>query len=213
MASQGFAAAALRDRVYASGLVIALLLDRLAPGWAKKLVTDPGASLDGMLQAQAGNPSAECDISAARRRAENERAARDITALHASRIAELEEFSDSTGWRVIIESVAPLWPQGFDPLNVEVLAPGAVVHRRFVKLGNDAATVEVLNAKALTHAAGPHPLFNGASRIIVRIAAAPQVNVDGARTTISAPGLQATLQHASTTQDGNTLIVRTTNDQ
>ena len=58
----------------------------------------------------------------------------------------------------------PLWPQSFDPLNVERVQ-GGFLHKRFLRLGNDSGHLEVMDAgetdiEALTIGVGSHPLFN-----------------------------------------------------
>ncbi len=45
-------------------------------------------------------------------------------------------FLGRPGWKLEIASAQPLWPQGFDPLNVTLVARGEILHRRWVKLGN-----------------------------------------------------------------------------
>ena len=206
MPAAGFAPAALRDRVYASGLAFALLLDRLSPAWKNQLEADDVQALDRILSETVGSTTG-CDVSADVRHAEAQRAATDIAALRERRTAELRMLEEGTGWRVVVESAAPLWPQGFDPLNVEVLAPGAVVHRRYVKLGNEAGSMEVLDATALTRAAGDHPLFNGVRRATVLLSAAPSIDVSGDMTTIRTPGLEATFRNASITRNDRTFTV------
>ena len=206
MPDSGFAPAALRDRVYASGLALALLLDRLVPGWKHQLEADDAQMLDVVL-GTAADTGAGCDIPDDVRRTEARRAATDIDALRRRRAAELGEFEGANSWRMVVESAEPLWPQGFDPLNVEVLAPGAVVHRRYVKLGNDSGSMEVLGARALTRAMGDHPLFNGVRSVAVLLGAAPAIDVNGDTITIRAQGLDATFRNASITQEDRTFTI------
>ena len=66
---------------------------------------------------------------------------------------------------VVTAGAEPLWPQGFDPLNVRVVSPSEVLHTRFVRLGNRSGSIEVVGDSALTVAAGAHPLFNGVRSI------------------------------------------------
>jgi hypothetical protein len=103
----------------------------------------------------------------------------------------------------------PLFPQGFDPLNVQVVAPGEVLHTRYVKLGDDASVVEVMGRATLTEAAGAHPLFNGVrSLTITGLEDEPAIETAGAATTIQADGITATLNGASVEQRGRRITVR-----
>ena len=44
----------------------------------------------------------------------------------------------------------PLWPRGFDPLNLQVLADGSLLHTRFLQFGNRTVRGEVLGSTCRT---------------------------------------------------------------
>jgi hypothetical protein len=105
----------------------------------------------------------------------------------------------------------PLWPQGFDPLNVEHIA-GGMLHTRYLKLGGDAGSVEVLDEagvdiEAVTVAAGSHPLFNGVRELTVVGFQAPELRDSAGVATINARGLKLSLRGAVVRQVGQTLEV------
>lgn len=59
----------------------------------------------------------------------------------------------------------PLWPQGFDPLNLQVLADGSLLHTRFLQFGNRMVRGGVLGSTCRTWGAGPHPFASGLRQI------------------------------------------------
>jgi hypothetical protein len=121
------------------------------------------------------------------------------------------DFLARPGWRLelVAPEGSPLFPQGFDPLNVERVGAREVLHTRYLKLGNGEGTLELINRPALTEGAGEHPLFNGVRRLIVTgLASEPAVSEAGGRTTVTAENLKAEFGGAEITRSGQTLIVR-----
>lgn len=207
-----FEAAAIRDRGYETGTALGRLLDRLAPGWQNRLEAGDTTSLDEMLAAAlaAATAHALCEPRAEQFAAIRKQAADDAAAVRTARAARKQAFLNAKGWRLVIEAdAAPLFPHGFDPLNVLVVEPGEVLHTRWLKLGNGRDGIEVLGRNALTEAAGDHPLFNGAKRLVVTgLAVQPTVTETADTVRIVADGVTAVLPGAATTTTGRTLTVR-----
>jgi hypothetical protein len=202
-----YAATQLRDRFYTIGPAIAFLLDRVRPGWVNELEQADTLSLDGMLTEALGRMSArvDCAVPEADARAMAAAAERDAAAVVAARTADRAAFDTLPGWKLVISvaPASPLWPQGFDPLNVTTVA-GGVRHDRMLKLGNDSISVAMIDEAgadltALTEGAGAHPLFNGVKRVVVAGLGKPAVTNDGGATKVSAPGLAATIRGATVT--------------
>ena len=106
----------------------------------------------------------------------------------------------------------PLWPQGFDPLNVERV-DGGLLHTRFLKLGNDDGALQVIDegnadVEAFTEGVGPHPLFNGVRRLTVAGLAKPEVATEGGQVTIQGSGFMATFKNAIAQVNGSEIVVR-----
>jgi hypothetical protein len=106
----------------------------------------------------------------------------------------------------------PLWPQGFDPLNVERV-DGGLLHTRFCSLGNDSGKLEAIDDQgadlvSLTEGVGPHPLFHGARRVVVAGLAKPEVVAHEGRTTLRAPGLTAEFTHATVRETAHQVLVQ-----
>jgi hypothetical protein len=198
---------AVRLRAYASGNAIGRLLDRLDPAWKPALEANDDTSLDALLRrAVAGMRPAE--FSAAEESGARARAAADVKAMAARRATLRREFLETPGWTLVLETADPVFPQGFDPWNLERVSPSEVLHMRWLKLGNAAGSVEILDRKCLTEGSGKHPLFEGVRRATVTgLAAEPRVEEIPGRVKISADGLTLEFRGARVTRSGQTLTV------
>jgi hypothetical protein len=182
IAEQDVAPDQVRQRAYEVGAAMAELLDRLAPAWRARLEEAPASdrlTLDGLLSRAVAGPrgetGAECSFTAAERGSFATWAGAEVRALAARRERTRAAFLDQPGWRVVIEAGAsPLFPQRFDPLNVARVSPTEILHSRFVRLGNEAGSVEVLQRASLSEGrAGQHPLFGGVRRLTLAGLATP----------------------------------------
>lgn len=153
---------------------------------------------------------AGCDFTPAELERARAAADKDVAALRSRREDARRSFLDRGGWTLVVDaSDTPLFPQGFDPLNVQVVAPGEVLHARYVKVGNESNVVEVIGVAALTEAAGPHPLFNGVrSLTITGLEEEPQIETTAGVATLAAPGISATLPGATAERHGRTITLR-----
>lgn len=206
-----FAAGDVRSRSYAVGHAFGVLLDRFAAGWESDLESGQEKTLDGLL-AQAlsarggGRP---CRFSGRETALALDGAKRSVELTRLTRAAVRDDFFGRAGWRlVVVADAEPLTPQGFDPLNVERLGPGEILHIRWLKLGNAAGSLEVLNARAVTESAGKHPLFDGVRRVTVTgLEAEPEVRESAAGITLEAPGVTGEFGGARWERKGRTITV------
>jgi hypothetical protein len=198
----------IRQRTYASGLSLALLLDRLSPTWKSRLSSESGQHLDGLLGAALGEgprcapPSPQPDaLELARERV--------VQAL-AQRRQQLAAFEAQAGTRVVVEVAAGelLWPEGFDPLNVTPLDAQRLLHRRFLRLGNGSTRIEILELAALTEGNGTHPLFNGVRQLNVVTRTPPKLLEAQGELTLDGPGLALRARGASWKRAGDELRIR-----
>jgi hypothetical protein len=206
-----FPAEAVRQRFYASGPALARLLDRLLPAWRERLERSDSTFLDALLDsALVADSGAACALKPEDRLAIARTAATDVAALRARRSEQERAFLAQPGWRIVVLAAAgPLWPQGFDPLNVQPLDGGEVLHTRFVRLGNDAGNIEVLGHATLTAPAGAHPLFNGVRTLtITGLGAEPAVRDSAGAIRLEADGIHAAFRGASVSRSGQVVEVR-----
>jgi hypothetical protein len=209
-----FPPAKVRDRTYVSGPALAFLLDRLRPGWQAALEADDKQYLDRMLESALGQKPAPCALAADEIERIEKTAKADVAAVIAARGERRNAFDARPGWRVAVEAAPgkPLWPQGFDPLNVERVE-GGILHTRFVRLGNDAGDLEAIDEagadlEAITEGVGPHPLFNGVRRITIAGLAKPVTTTELGKVTVRAPGFTAQFKNAGLEVKGTEVLVR-----
>jgi hypothetical protein len=183
---------------------MATLLDRFAPGWDAAI---DSSSLDEMLLERIGRGKAST-FDARETETARAKASDEVDRLLADRERKDREYRAAPGWSLeFVAGKEPLWPQGFDPLNVAVLAKGEVLHTRWIKLGNGSGALEVLGRPALTEAAGEHPLFQGVRRLLVTGIAEPSITEHGDSLVIRAEGVSAAIR-GSVDLTGTKAVVR-----
>ncbi len=159
-----FAPEAVRQRCYGTGAALALLLER-GGGWQGAFM-DSELSLDELLSGRLAGWMPETTspelIAAA-----HVDAALDAEQVQSGRLQAMQDVLTRPGPRLSLESTAPIWPQGFDPLNISDLGGGHVLHRRYLKFGNAQVSGEALGQAVLTQAAGAHPLEHGFSVVLL----------------------------------------------
>ncbi len=207
----GFPVEAIRRRAYATGVAWALLLDRFCPGWCEGFAEDDSRHLDSDLEEalKRVERSIRCTFTTADSTAVREAARKDVEELRAARALLERSMMSAPGWRLVVEAdpAAPLWPRGFDPMNVRRLDTG-LLHTRFLRLGNDVGTFEVMGDTALTEAVGPHPIFNGIRRVtIVGLATEPEVVVQADTAQIVLPTLKASFRGATVEKTGRQITI------
>jgi hypothetical protein len=207
LTGQDFPLELIRQRGYATGQALAVLLDRFSPDWQKTIADTP---LDELLTRSISKTGCQIGIPPAAQEKLRKEAAREIQELFTARTQRKQSFLAAPGWRIeIIAGKEPLWPQGFDPWNVQNLGNNDILHTRWAKLGNAAGAIEALDHPSLTEGVGPHPLFNGAKRyLITGLAAPPSINEKDGKITIDSPGAKGTFTGASVTTIGQTVVVR-----
>lgn len=207
-----FAASDVRSRSYAVGHAFGILLDRFAAGWESDLESGGEKTLDGLLaQALAARGAGRsCRFSGRETALALEGARRSVELTRLTRAAIRDDFFGRAGWKLVVVSDAePLSPQGFDPLNVERLGPGEILHARWLKLGNAAGSLEVLNARAVTESAGKHPLFEGVRRVTVTgLKEEPEVRASATGVAFSGAGVAGEFRAARWERKGRTITVQ-----
>jgi len=208
--AEGYAADQIRQEAYGIGSALAALLDRFDPTWKQTLESGSAASLDELLAVALPFPdTAGCRFTPEENARALARAAAEADRLVAGRKERRAAFFARPGLRLVIDAgPQPLGPQGFDPMNVESLGNREVLHRRWLKLGNDRGTLEVLGREALTEGAGDHPLFNGVRLLTLSgLAAEPKINRKGEALEIDTEGFKATFTGAVAARSGGVIRI------
>jgi hypothetical protein len=203
-----------RERIYVTGPALAFVLDRVRPGWPQALEANDALFLDQLLETALPRSDAPgCVLPADEVAGIDSAVGRDMAELHHLRAVRRQALDARPGWRVVIHAAEgqPLWPQGFDPLNVEAIE-GGFLHSRFLRLGNDAGSLQAIDEagvdlEAMTEGVGPHPLFHGIRRVIVAGIPKPETHTEGTAIELRTAGFTARFTHASLTTTGTTITV------
>ncbi len=155
---------------YSVGCAFAVLLDRFMPDWKDEFTTENRPFLDDMLKTAIHNLDYDSkSLGKKELKILRKSAKKEVAAVVKDRENMLDEFLDKPGWTFILEPGKdnPLWPNGFDPMNVVCIDEVQTLHNRFVKLGNSFASIETMDHQALTFASAEHPIFTGISKVVV----------------------------------------------
>ena len=201
-----FPAQSVRERAYASGAAMALLLDHLDPDWKRRLEQRDDSTFEDLLE-RAAAAARRIDFRGPETEEARRRAAEDVAVLMRRREQLRRGFVESPGWKVVLEADDPVFPQKFDPWNVERLSASEVLHTRWVKLGNASGSLEALGRRCLTESAGKHPLFEGLRRATVELPSEPRVEETPQSIKISAEGLTLEFRGARLSRSGQTWTV------
>jgi len=208
--ADGYPPEDVRERVYATGQAQAVLLDRLAPGWKRRLVdAEEPVTLASLLQdAIGGLEVRRCGASPDEAARAGALARSDSAALARRDARALAGFEDAAGWRVEIEVEGePLQPVRFDPLNIRVLDERTVLHTRWISVANDVISAESLGHTVLTRGRPGHPLFAGLDRFRVTGLREPEVTTSGDTIRIAGDGLTVTAIGATLDAEGQRIRV------
>jgi hypothetical protein len=210
--AQGFDPEDVRSRAYITGLAFALLLDGFDPGWRDGFGADNTQELDTKLADALSkvHESLRCAFSAYEVTEVTRRACQDEEALLARRAELRQEFESAPGWQIVVEadSANPLWPQGFDPLNIRRV-DGGLLHTRFLGLANGMGRLDVMGDTILTEGLGPHPMFSGIIRaVLTGFETEPELTAEGERVVISLPRLSMDFRGAVVETTGKQVYLR-----
>ncbi len=212
-----FKATEVRQRLYVVGTALALLLDQFSPGWARTLEQQDDGILDELLGAALAKKyeptTGSCGFSPAEM-AETKRLAQvDTEQIASNRKRQRDALDKMKGWRVVIlvNVAKPLWPQGFDPLNIDILEDG-LLHKRWLRLGNESGQLVAIDVgetdiSVLTRRAGEHALFNGVRWVMVVGLSTPDLNTEGGGVKLSAQGLKLHFSDATAQVEGQNITV------
>jgi len=209
--ASGFAPDDVRGRAYRTGDALARALDVVAPGWQERFDQAAMPALDSLLAHEMrGSRAGSCGFSADERRDVHEEVSNALGVLEARRSAALRDFESADGWSVVLVAGAePLWPQSFDPMNVQMLGEGRLLHGRALRMGNAGGSLETWERPALTLGEPASPLGRGAVEMRVSgLEARPTLRrtADGGHE-LSAEGLTGRFGPGSRIEEGGQRII------
>ncbi|MEO7996250.1 MAG: hypothetical protein ABI852_02330 [Gemmatimonadaceae bacterium] len=199
----------VRQRAYASGSAIATLLDRFRPQWKQEFERGDRTSMEQALGESVGEGKS-CQASSIELSLAAQRSWEESSALMTERGKRHGAFMAKPGWRLVVETSGsqPMFPQGFDPLNVVSFPPADVLHTRFLKAGNNLGQIEILNTEALTVSAGVHPIMQGFRSLTVTGLAKPEISDSLGTITVKAPGVSLRFSKSFVQVDSMTVTVK-----
>jgi hypothetical protein len=208
--ADGFRPEDVRERAYATGHALAVLLDRLAPDWKRVLAAsqDP-LPLESLLDGAIGDMSVRhCGAGSDETARARSMAHTDSVDLARRDQRARDGFDNAPGWSVeIVTGAEPLNPQQFDPLNVRVLDDRHVLHTRWVIVGNETIMAEALDRSAMTRGLRGHPLFAGIDRFRVTGLREPDIVESGDTLRVTGDGLTITAIGARLERDGQAIRI------
>jgi hypothetical protein len=199
----------IRLRGYITGSMICSLLDKIDPAWKVKLNPREGIYPDVLLQ-----KSLPADIQAYKldpltEEKERLKAEKAVDDYLLKKIKLLDAFVNKPGYKIILDcGQRPLWPAGFDPMNIEKLNQFELLHKRWLKLAGDRAELEILDAESITEGTKEHPLFNGVKKIIISgLKNKPDVIREDKKINIKTDNISISIENAETEMKENVLLI------
>ena len=213
--STGFLPQEIRQRGYVTGATLALSLDRFSPGWQNLIDPVNTTTLENLLMEKIPQTANEslCSLSSSEIESVKASAQERISQLIAERAQLLSDFEVKPGWQVIVETAPnqPFWPKGFDPLNVALVDDG-VLHTRFLQIGNESGSVEVMGQESFTEQAGDHPLFNGIRLFkITGFTEKPKIENQGGQVVIETTTFKTNLSNAEVSESDQIVHIKLLN--
>ncbi|MCX6227004.1 MAG: hypothetical protein NTV01_20025, partial [Bacteroidia bacterium] len=150
--TNGIAPAGIRDLGYVEGRWIAMILDKLNPGWKSLLEDNDALYLEDILKKTIGELPAEPKRFTARETESlTSEAIKDFNKWQDKKKQEIEQFNAKPGYRIEINaSNNPLIIRIFEPLEIEILEDGSVYHRLIFSAGNEAGSLRIMNHPCIT---------------------------------------------------------------
>jgi hypothetical protein len=126
------------------------------------------------------------------------------------KLKALDNFLGKPGFKVVFDcGNNPLMPAGFDPMNMEKVSQNELLHRRWLKLTNNNAAIEILNIESLSQGFGGHPMFNGVRQVIVAgLNALPDIHKTEGKIEFKTENISAEIGQADMEIKGSTLFIR-----
>lgn len=150
--TNGIAPAGVRDLGYWEGRWIAMICDRLNPGWKMNLESNDTLFLEQILGSLLNDYSyrkknlSKKELSIIKSAVEE-----DYKEWQLKTAEEVERYGNLSGYHIEINSLSnPLNIRIFEPLEIEILSDGAVFHRVIFSAANERGNIRILNHPCIT---------------------------------------------------------------
>ena len=204
--TNGIAPAGIRDLGYVEGRWIAMIMDKLSPGWKSQLEREDSLYLEDILKAVLDDSPVpkrvlkEPEVETIKTAADV-----DFSEWQTRKKSEIEKFFDTPGFRIEIRSPDnPFVIRLFEPLEMEILDDGGVYHRLVFIAGNARGNLMIRSHPCITW-------FNNAYRItkimINGLQQAPEIIEAEKKLIIKENGITVQLNYSSLRKDGSRYVV------
>lgn len=200
----------IRMRTYYTGSLICNLLDKTDISWKEKIDPKKGVFLDKLLektipdgvQPNSFDPIFESKIKPKAQKSVNDYLMRKLEVM--------DGFLKKPGFKIVIDFGArPLWPAGFDPMNMEKISRIELLHKRWIKLAGDRAEVEILGIESMTEGKNNHPLYSGVKQIVIPgLKTKPEIIQQGGKISIKTENITANIEQAEIETRENITFIR-----
>lgn len=204
--TNGIAPAGVRDLGYVEGRWIAMILDKLDPGWKLLLEANDSLYLEDILKKAIEDlPDGLATFSASELDQLQSEANMDFIRWQEKKQQEMKQFNELPGFRVDINaSSKPLSIRIFEPLEIEILEDGSVYHRLIFSAGNGAGSLRVMNHPCIT--GFDHSL--GVTRVLIHgLEKEPEINEAVKTVKLKEGGSTVELKYTRVTKSGWSCIV------
>lgn len=152
-ATHGIAPSGIRDLGYVEGRLISYLLDRLDKGWKDKMESGAAQYPEEILAAAvAGGAQSAVEFSAADLSKIRADAGTAIARWNDDKKKLVSDFQDAPGLTIeIVAETTPVGTRMFEPLAMENLGGGEIIHKTFYLAGNDKGTLRVRGTPCISY--------------------------------------------------------------
>jgi len=150
--TNGIAPAGVRDLGYVEGRWIAMILDKLNPGWKSVLEGNDTLYLEDILKKTISElPAEPKHFTPHEIESLNTEAKTDFKQWQSRKKQEIEQFNAMPGNSIEIDANNnPLNIRIFEPLEIEILDDGSVFHRVIFSAGNESGSLRILNLPCIS---------------------------------------------------------------
>ncbi len=205
--TNGIAPAGVRDLGYVEGRWMAMILDRLDPGWKSVLEENDSLYLEDILKSAVDRISVDAE-----RFASDDidrlkiQAGEDIEVWEGKKKKEVEAFDRRTGFRVELDASSnPLAIRLFEPLEMEILEDGGVYHRMVFSAAGESGSLRIMDQSCLTY-------FDPGCRltrlIITGLKTAPEIADNEMVVRITGDGVDLELKYMTAVERGGVYTIK-----
>jgi hypothetical protein len=208
---EGYLPEQVRLRGYAIGNALCLLLDHFKPSWKEEIKKGEQTILHELLENELIAIEEEpYEFSKQEKEDIFKKVQMEVEELISEKKRIKNEFLSQPGWRIIVSAESePLSPRSFDPMNLQLLADSAVLHKRWLKLCNNQGCIEIINHKSITEPKGSHPLFQGVKKVTVAgLDKEPVIEKVDNKLSLKMEGINFQFEDAEMQQNENCIIIK-----